>query len=71
MPKSDPTIRHGLFLTYGKTEDGRNLAICSDGTPQLGHDPVTVLTVNIVKSFEQARRWFNHVKQTRPWETRQ
>lgn len=65
------TIRHGLFLTYGKAEDGRRLAICSDGTPQLGHEPVTVLTIKVVKSVEQAKRWFNHVRQTRPWETRQ
>jgi len=70
-PTSKTTIRHGLFLTYGETEDGRPLAICSDGTPQLGHDPVTVLTIEVVGSLKEARRWFNNVKQTRPWETRQ
>ena len=63
-------IRHGLFLSYAKMEDGRNLAVCSDGTPQLGHDPVTVLTLEVVQSFKEAKQWFSEVKKTRPWETR-
>lgn len=67
----DVAIRHGLYLTTGRTEDGRMMAICSDGTPQLGHSPVNVLTIEAVKSFEDAQCWFNYVKQTKPWETRQ
>ncbi len=64
------TIRHGLYLTTGRTEDGRLIAICADGTPLLGHDPVTVLTLECVQSIREAKQWFKKVKLERPWETR-
>ena len=63
--------QHGLYLTTGRTDDGRLLAICSDGTPQLGHHPVTVLLLEVVKSVQEAREWFRRVRVERPWETRQ
>lgn len=63
-------IRHGLYLTCGKDGHGRLIAICSDGSPQLGHEGVTVLTLEVVKSPKEARRWFERVRQERPWEAR-
>ena len=64
-------IRYGLYLTTGRTDDGRLLAICSDGTPQLGHKEIKVLTLEVVQSVKEARQWFRRVKIERPWETRQ
>jgi hypothetical protein len=63
-------LRHGYYLTIGKTEDGRTLAICSDGTPQRGHDGVTVLSLEVVASEPEARQWFKRVRKEKPWETR-
>lgn len=65
------SLRHGLYLTIGKTEDGRTLAVCSDGSPQFGHNPVTVLTLEVVASEREARDWFKRVRVERPWEIRQ
>lgn len=64
-------LRHGLYLTVGKTDDGRMLAICSDGTPQRDHDHVTVLSLETVPNMKVARAWFKRVRLERPWETRQ
>lgn len=63
--------RWGLYMTYGKTPDGRNLAIISDGSPQLGHDPVTVLEVMPDISHTEAHAWFARMQIERPWEVRQ
>lgn len=63
-------LRHGFYLTYGETEDGRMLAICSDGTPQLGHKPVTVLTLEVVENRKEAKRWFKRVIVEQPWKER-
>lgn len=62
---------HGLFLTVDTLDDGRMVAIASDGTPQLGHNPVTVLTLESVKSRREAIKWFDEIRVTRPWERRQ
>lgn len=64
------TIRHGLYLTVGPGDRNDLIAICSDGTPQRGHEDVTVLTLGRVKSMKEARAWFARVKKERPWETR-
>ena len=62
---------HGYFLTIGPDPKGRGLlAIISDGTPQMGHDPVTVLSLTVVENEAAARTWFEEVKETRPWESR-
>lgn len=67
-----PEPRHGYYLTTGPDPKGRGLiAVISDGTPQLGHDPVTVLDVEVVPDVEAARAWFSVAKITRPWEQRQ
>lgn len=65
------TERHGLYLTVGRCDDGRMLAICSDGTQQRGHTPVTILTIQVVATVAEARDWFKRVILERPWETRQ
>lgn len=64
--------RHGYFLTVDKAPDGKGglLAILTDGTPQKGHDPVTVLSLERVKSIREARRWFDKVMIEKPWVTR-
>lgn len=49
-------LRWGLCMTVGGDEKGRLVAVISDGSPQLGHDPVTVLTVEIVKNPDAAQK---------------
>jgi len=51
-------LKHGIFLTLGHTDDGHVLAVVSDGTPQKGHEPVTVLDVETFDTRDQARKWF-------------
>lgn len=63
--------RHGLYLTTGRDDRGRLIAICSDGTPQRGHDPVTILTLEVVDSERDAELWFEAVKILQPWKARQ
>ena len=58
-------LRHGLYLSIGPAEDGRLLAVCSDGTPTEGHDPVTVLDVETVSSYSEARAWFDDFQRER------
>lgn len=71
-------IKYGLVLTTGPCprkskswREGALLAICSDGSPQLGHKDVQVLDLEVVDSQEEARKWFELVKITQPWLTRQ
>lgn len=70
MARSDG-LRHGAYLTTGRVEDGRLMAVCSDGSPQWGHAHVTVLSVECVASEAEARVWFDRIMLERPWETRQ
>jgi hypothetical protein len=65
------TDRHGLYLTVGHDDQGRLLAICTDGTPQRGHASVTILSVEVVADLSEATDWFACVKRKRPWEARQ
>lgn len=64
-------FRWGAFLTVGRAEDGHLIAVLSDGSPQMGHSPVTVLSVETVKSRKAARKWYRQALIDRPWETRQ
>ena len=61
-------LRHGLYLTTGRDAQGRLIAVCSDGTPQRGHSPVTILAVEVVQSVGDAVEWFASIKRSRPWE---
>jgi hypothetical protein len=63
-------LRYGLYMTTGRDEKGRFIAIVTDGTPQLGHQDVTVLTLEVVEDEADAARWFDRMKQERPWEVR-
>jgi|FreactcultureFD7_1027221.scaffolds.fasta_scaffold49227_1 hypothetical protein len=63
-------IVHGLVLTVCPGDRNDLIAICSDGSPQLGHEDITVLSVERVNSVKAARDWFRRVKKERPWETR-
>lgn len=65
------TERHGLYLTVGRTLDGRMVAVCADGTLHRGHRPVTILSVEAVETEAEAKEWFERVILERPWETRQ
>ncbi len=72
------TLRHGYVLTEGETTttDGRRvwLATISDGSPQLGHDEVTVLTLETFPIGTKRRvimDWYKRMKKEQPWETRQ
>lgn len=63
-----------LVLTVGREKrqpqnDGY-IAVISDGSPQLGSEAVTVLTVEVVKNMKQAKEWFRRMKIERPWEPR-
>lgn len=65
--------RWGLYMSVGELEDGRVLAVVSDGCLQLGHDPVTVLTLETFPEdteLEVIQEWFTKVKETRPWQKR-
>ena len=61
-------MKHGAYLTYGKHASGKLLAVISDGSPQHGHEDVTVLTVKLVDSPADAKRWFKEMKRERPWD---
>lgn len=63
-------MRHGLYLTVGPGDRDDLIAICSDGTPQYGHEGVTILTLKRVSSMKEAKVWFKRVRRERPWETR-
>lgn len=63
-------LRYGLYLTTGQDKQGRLVAIVTDGTPQLGHRNVSVLTLEVVSDDDEAVRWFERMKQERPWEAR-
>lgn len=65
------TDRHGLYLTTGRDPAGRMLAMCSDGSPQLGHSVVSILAIEVVSDIDEATDWFKRMKRDRPWETRQ
>lgn len=60
----------GLYLTYDKLPDGRNLAVISDGSPQRGHPDVNVLTMEIVKDATEALAWFEQEKILQSWNPR-
>ncbi len=59
---SDWEPTHGYYLTYKN-----GIAVISDGSPQLGHKPVTVLSVERVKGQKAANRWFKQELETKPW----
>jgi hypothetical protein len=65
-------IIHGLVLS-AKNVDGHMLAVISDGSPQFGNDPVTVLTVEKFATDDgaAARAWFERMKIEQPWNERQ
>jgi hypothetical protein len=60
-----------LCLTTGRDEQGRLIAICSDGSPQLGDTHVTILSLEVVQTVSEAQEWFGRMVVERPWETRQ
>lgn len=62
---SEHVVRHGLYLTVGNASDGRLIAICSDGSPQFGHEDVTVLDLKPVGSMTEAKAWFREFKRDR------
>lgn len=64
-------IRYGLYLTIGRDSKGRLLALCSDGSPQRGHDDAIILSVEVVENEAAADAWFMRMQLERPWETRQ
>lgn len=63
-----------LVLTVGcekrQPQNDGYIAVISDGSPQLGSETVTVLTVEVVKNMKQAKEWFRRMKIERPWEPR-
>jgi len=66
--------RFGIYLTIGPDPKNRNrlMAVVTDGNAQAGDDPVTVLTLeNNFPDRAAAKAWFDYVKLTRPWVTRQ
>ncbi len=68
LARADWKPTHGIFLTVGKTRDGkRSLAILSDGSPQLGHAPVTVLDLEVVKDDDEARKWAKQARIEQRW----
>lgn len=75
-------LLHGLFLTVHPVapaedetaEPNRLCVILSDGTPQLGHDPVTVLTLEtfpLGTPHTEIQAWRDRMIEEMPWETRQ
>lgn len=65
-------MRWGYYLTVDKSPKGDGyLAIISDGQPQFGHDPVTLLTLEVFKRRADAKPWFHRMIEEKPWETRQ
>lgn len=68
--------KHGFCLTIGDNPSRKRpakplLAVVTDGSPQLGHKDVEVLTLETFDTCEQAREWYKEVIVTQPWMTRQ
>lgn len=68
---------HGYYLTVDECKNNRGedtvLAIISDGSPQHGHQPVTVLTLEsfpIGTPYKKIKKWFQRMKKEKPWEPR-
>lgn len=63
---------HGLYMTTGPhpRDESKILAVISDGSPQYGHSPVTVLTMDTFDTIDATKSWFVRCKITRPWEPR-
>lgn len=71
-------VKHGLFLTTGEVEPSpgykRILAVISDGSPQHGHEDVTVLTMetfSAITPYAIIQDWFERMKLEQPWEAQQ
>lgn len=46
------------------------LAVITDVDPRF-NDEITVLTVELLPTKRDCRRWFKKMREERPWETRQ
>lgn len=67
---SPRAVRYGLCLTTGRDSKGQFVAICSDGSPQLGHANPVILAVDVVEDQPAAEQWFQRMQRDRPWEPR-
>lgn len=60
-----------LYLTIGDDPKGRGLlAVMTQGHPQWGDHRCVILTMEIVKTEQEAQVWFDRMKIERPWEPR-
>lgn len=64
-----------LYLTVDRErrqpQNDGYIAVITLGNYQAGDDPITVLSVEVVKNMKTAKQWFRRMKIERPWETRQ
>ena len=65
-------MKEKLYLTVGNhpQKPGKLIAIVTDGHFRRGDKQTKVLTLEVVKTQAEAKDWFERVKVTRPWETR-
>jgi hypothetical protein len=62
------------YLTVGRekhAESGKYLAVLSFGQPQTGDENITVLSIELVRNYKEAKQWAKRMEVERPWETRQ
>lgn len=64
-----------IFLTVAREKrqpqnDGY-IAVISQGSPQLGSEQTTILTLQVVRNRKAAMAWYRRMIVERPWETRQ
>lgn len=51
--------RHGYYLATMPNPKGPGfMAVISDGSPQMGHDPVEIMDMDRFDTLEDARAWF-------------
>lgn len=62
-------MKHGIVCTINRNiEDGKMIAVISDGASILGHTDITTLKLREVADERQARDWFKRMRKERPWE---
>jgi hypothetical protein len=71
-PRENQSVLIGdYYISLGRDESGRLLAIVTKGHPNAGDNKVEVCDIEIVKNLEEAAEWFTKSLTEKPWIPRQ
>lgn len=57
----------GHYVSLGRAQDGRLLALITEGHPNAGDEKVTVCSVHVVQDRKEAAEWFAKELTEKPW----